>query len=66
MSDYYPESDKYCEPVCRNCEYYRPKIYTDSSEADYGECRRFPPTRIAQNESAFPIVIDDCWCGEYK
>lgn len=64
MSDYYPEN-KTNPKCCKNCEHFVPSMYNDNSEADYGECRRFPPKRITETESKFPVVIDDHWCGEY-
>ncbi len=54
---------------CKHCSYYDTEDYEIDSvtyERTYGECRRFPPRRIDGVNSAFPIVEDDCWCGEYQ
>lgn len=57
---------------CINCRHYRPYFYdlnvdndADQLEADYGECRRFPPKLVAPEESGFPIVENSSWCGEF-
>ncbi len=54
---------------CSNCNFYMITEY-DFSEYNYiptyGQCRRFPPTRIDRSNSRFPIVEDDYWCGEFK
>jgi len=53
-------------PQCKTCRFYRRHEYENLDViADYGQCRRFPPKRVAANMSVFPIVIDDCWCGEW-
>ena len=55
--------------TCRHCKFYS----NDDHEVDgvtytltYGACRRFPPRRIDDNNSGYPIVEDDSWCGEFR
>ena len=57
---------------CKNCRNFCPYIYEfDTNEpdnrlvSDYGECRRFPPKPVPSEESGFPVVHEDCWCGEF-
>jgi hypothetical protein len=53
--------------TCKSCRFYEKHQYENLDViADYGQCRRYPPRRVAENMSVFPIVIDDCWCGEYQ
>lgn len=51
-------------PMCATCCFYIP---VDGS--DGGECRRYPPLAIAENDNctfSFAICIDTDWCGEYQ
>lgn len=53
---------------CANCRYFNRYTYDiDDTEidSDYGECRRFPPKKVASEENGFPIISEDCWCGEF-
>lgn len=54
---------------CCNCKFYE----TDEYEADgviypltHGICKRFPPKRIDDTTSGFPLVEDNDWCGEHN
>ena len=58
--------------ICKNCRHYAAYIYendvgghTDQLTSDYGECRRFPPQVVQEEQSNFPIVDDTTWCGEF-
>jgi len=54
---------------CSNCKFYDTEDYEIdgiSYERTFGVCRRFPPRRIDGTVSAFPIIEDDWWCGEYQ
>ncbi len=54
--------------VCALCTHYNPfKNQMDDTYVDsgYGQCRRFPPTDYLDQESKFPVVAEDCWCGEF-
>jgi hypothetical protein len=64
--------EKFDPKSCYNCRYYMPEYYNldldndaDQFEADYGECRRFPPKLVAPEETGFPIVENTSWCGEF-
>ena len=50
---------------CEHCKYFDP-YYT---EAEEGNCRRYPPAEIAEHDSvlygAWPVVSSGDWCGEY-
>lgn len=53
---------------CENCKFYLTDDFEVDGityERDFGLCRRFPPKRIDE-ESGFPMVEQDDWCGEYK
>ena len=57
---------------CKNCRHYCAYVYefdhienSDSLVSDYGECRRFPPKLVAAEESGFPVVEENLWCGEF-
>ena len=55
--------------ACANCRFYKTDYYEADEvtyERTYGVCCRMPPKRIDGSYSAFPIVEDDWWCGEYK
>lgn len=64
------------KPACMNCRFYdqfeSPVEDDGCSERDVptygcGGCRRYPPVRNnATEESAFPAVYGDGWCGEYE
>jgi len=59
------DDDNVC---CKNCCYFHAYnyLYDDSNiESDYGECRRFPPKPVPAELNGFPIVGNDCWCGEF-
>lgn len=54
---------------CSNCRFYHSEDYEEddiSYERTYGLCRRNPSKRIDGTMSGFPVVEDDCWCGEYQ
>lgn len=54
--------------VCKNCKHFCPFIYDFDDggiPTDYGECRRFPPKRVPAEESGYPVVEQDMWCGEF-
>lgn len=54
---------------CSNCIFYETEEYETEGityQKTYGFCRRFPPRRIDGNASGFPVVEDDCWCGEHE
>ena len=54
---------------CSNCVFYDSDDYEEDEvtyEKTYGYCKRFPPKRIDGNLSVFPVVEDDCWCGEHE
>lgn len=53
---------------CKNCRFFSPIMYKFDDtelESDYGECRRFPPKAVPEEEQGFPIISEDCWCGEF-
>jgi hypothetical protein len=59
---------------CKNCRYFCAYIYELDSDyppthinADWGECRRFPPktNSVSLENNSFPIVEKDMWCGEF-
>lgn len=65
-------SDPRKEKKCKNCRHFCPYIYEydhdapyDQLSSDYGECRRFPPKVMPPEDSGFPVVEDDMWCGEF-
>ena len=37
-----------------------------SIPTDYGECRRYPPKCVQDEEIGFPVVQDNKWCGEFS
>ena len=48
---------------CQHCRHYT------AAEGGIGECRRYPPTLVADEEgtySAFPHVAEDAVCGEFS
>jgi hypothetical protein len=58
--------------ICRNCRHFAAYVYenvadgiADQLTSDYGECRRFPPVIIEMEESNFPVVEENTWCGEF-
>ena len=54
------------EPSCKNCRFYVPLEVEDMEvESSCGDCRRFPPKRYDAANSVFPLVLEDCWCGEW-
>lgn len=74
----YPEGlDPYaCNKCCKNCRYFCPYVYEfdidqslpdaeDQLVSDYGECRRYPPKTVGPQETAFPVVNENAWCGEF-
>lgn len=55
--------------ICKNCKFYDSEEFIIEDipyPQDCGACRRYPPRRIDGSNSGFPIVDDDCWCGEFK
>ena len=53
-----------CMPMCSSCCFYVPV-----KESEGGECRRYPPIPIVENDTctfAFAVCIDTDWCGEYQ
>ena len=55
------------EPSCGNCRFFVRHEYENLDViTDYGQCRRYPPRRLSETESGFPLVIDDCLCGEWE
>jgi len=61
------EIDENLPPCCKNCKFFVTHEYENLDViADYGECRRYPPRRLSETTSAFPLVIDDCVCGEWQ
>lgn len=64
--------EKKMEKRCKNCKYFCPYVYEfdndDSSDlmlSDFGECRRFPPKLVPSEDSGFPVVEENAWCGEF-
>jgi hypothetical protein len=52
---------------CGNCRFFARHKYDGLDIiTDYGQCVRYPPKRINESTSCFPIVIDECFCGEWK
>ncbi len=57
------------ETQCSNCRFYdlesERRVFGDAVGAD---CRRYPPIFKDSEDSisGFPVVFDDCWCGEYQ
>ncbi|KAA1258306.1 hypothetical protein LF1_08220 [Rubripirellula obstinata] len=59
---------------CSRCNFYQP-VPTSTAlprNQPFGECRRHPPEvvskpfrRDASTQSAFPIVSENGWCGEF-
>lgn len=68
----YPDEKKKMEKRCKSCRYFCPYVYDFGEDepnggmvSDYGECRRFPPKLVADEESGFPVVEENAWCGEF-
>jgi hypothetical protein len=64
--------EKFLTKSCKKCRHFCPFIYELSDgdpnsvmESDYGECRRFPPKIVDQDESCFPVIHEEAWCGEF-
>jgi len=55
---------KRAPPCCGNCR-FSTEITTESNP-DTIICRRYPPTVLDSNNTAFPLFRPDGWCGEYK
>lgn len=54
------------EESCGNCRFFVRHEYKDLDViSDFGECCRYPPRRMSEETSAFPMVTDDCFCGEW-
>lgn len=54
---------------CRNCRFFIPDSFEQDDieyELTYGQCRRYPPKRIDENVSGFPMVEEDWVCGEHQ
>ncbi len=58
--------------VCKKCRHFCPFLYdldmdgdSDQLVSDFGECRRFPPKPVPTEQSGFPVVEENCWCGEF-
>jgi len=52
-----------CLPQCKTCCFY-----INDNKSDYGECRRFPPMIIPENNGctfSFAMTQNNDWCGEY-
>lgn len=53
---------------CGNCKFFHD--LRDEWSRDIGECRRSPPvvhvSDVSGNDTAFPAVTSDEWCGEWK
>jgi hypothetical protein len=53
-----------CMPMCRTCSFFKP-----DKEASLGECHRFPPTVLPEDNGgvsfSFALTASDEWCGEY-
>jgi len=49
--------------LCKTCRFFI------EHENDVGECRRFPPTVVMQQNhetrTVFPRVYENYWCGEH-
>jgi hypothetical protein len=55
--------------VCAACGYWNPvdqRRDESSASAVFGECRRYPPSRVAASEGSWPTTQMDEWCGEFK
>ena len=54
-----------CMPKCLTCAFF-----TREKDNDIGECHRFPPTLIPEDDGqcSFSFAYTDsiAWCGEYK
>lgn len=68
----YPEDIKPITKNCKSCRFFCPYVYEyeedeprDWIPSDYGECRRFPPKIVPDEESGFPVVNETSWCGEF-
>lgn len=49
---------------CMTCEYQMSvNVGTVHEES---ECHRYPPQLISAHERYWPVVIEGCWCGEYR
>ena len=54
---------------CATCAFGKTRMHMSGLE-----CRRMPPTAytaiglggVAVQSSAFPVVVESCWCGEWK
>ena len=58
--------------ICKNCRYYEPVLQRqDDPTITEGDCHRFPPVAIWDNNAAhrktfWPNVAHDAWCGEFQ
>lgn len=55
--------------TCGECAYFEPSstpIRIGTEKVPAGYCHRYPPAALNQNTSAFPIVLDRLWCGEFR
>lgn len=56
------------EEQCINCRFGE-AVKTSFAEKTL-ECRRYPPkqdgTKSKSEPFPFPIVLETCWCGEWK
>ena len=37
----------------------------DSQHRLYGQCKRYPPTQLENDEQARPDTTEEDWCGEW-
>lgn len=61
---------------CRTCKYWYPEDPDTPETSSWGNCFRFPPTRMGRNTSkpygigeltaTRPILNQNDWCGEYS
>jgi hypothetical protein len=67
--------------MCKNCKYWNRSEQTlmtlgiiEGEGHNVGECRRCPPTVYTTDKgrksmgrlNSFPIVEQECWCGEFE
>lgn len=50
---------------CRICEYSSFTLEENGSLTE-GECHRYPPIIKTGENTEFPFVFPDDWCGEFK